>query len=153
LKVACEGKGACELWHEAQRRAAEAAKSGDQEVAAAGKELVALFRGLTKSKATYTIKVEEHSALSNWWFGGAHTGPTYKPEGVGANTSMDPNYGATKFGVPNFLILTHEAGHAGAFMLGGEVGPAGPHAENLMRTILGCQARGAQDGSAATSCP
>ena len=102
------------------------------------KELNAMLQRLVHARTTYSINVEDKNIIWNLFTGGRSTEPLQQFEGVGARTTIDPDYSSHKYGVPNALILSHEAGHADATMghMPG-VDAAGPRAENFLRTILG----------------
>lgn len=116
-------------------------RSKDKRVAAAGRDLNAMIHRLIKSRSTYTVDVQDKNQVWNLVNGGGGTNPVLQIDGVGARSTVDPDYGLQKWGMPTVLTLTHEAGHADAILAHkSEAGitAGGPAAENLMRTILAC---------------
>lgn len=137
-----------------QNLAANAAKSSDEKVAAAGVQLGSFLNGLESSSNTVTIDFRGANAgavISNWFFNatGGFVGKPYTRtdlfKGGNASVIIDPTRTSSSSGLGSELILLHELGHASSWMSGVRSmvanWAAAINAENVGRAILGCVSR------------
>jgi RHS repeat-associated protein len=148
LKVKCKrGSLACYEWNVLKAQAADALRSTNAEVAAAGRYLTNMIAYLESSPGIYQLRIGQRSGLANLFDSGGWTKVSRRVDENGrpiTNTRIDETYAQRKFHVPLLLVVAHEAGHAWAMMEGessGVIKTRSIDTENAYRTIVQCVPR------------